>query len=115
MMKSVTLIGLMFFSFAGISQSAESSEKKTERITLIKGGESSSNETTKPSSKKMSPAQELAQCENQLLALDKKEAYIRSNPEEMKIATESNWFVNADNARAILRKRVAELKVELKK
>lgn len=114
-MKSLTLIGFVFFSFVGISQSTEPAEKKTERITLIKGGESSSNETSKSSHKKLSPTEELAQCENQLIALDKKEAYIRSNPEEMKIATESNWFVNADHARAILRKRLAELKVELKK
>ncbi|MEZ4936257.1 MAG: hypothetical protein R2799_01545 [Crocinitomicaceae bacterium] len=44
-----------------------------------------------------------------LTALDKKEAWIRSNPEEMKKAEESGWFKNAEKTRSEVRKRIKEL------
>lgn len=47
-----------------------------------------------------------------LEALDRKEEWIRSNPEEMKIAEETNWFINANNTRKEIRKRIKELEAK---
>lgn len=44
-----------------------------------------------------------------LNALDKKEAWIRSNPDELKKAQETGWFKNAEKTRAEVRKRIKEL------
>lgn len=53
--------------------------------------------------------QELLAKRNLLTSLDKKEAWIRSNPEEMKIAQENGWFEKAAKTRAEVRKRIKEL------
>ncbi|MCB0478033.1 MAG: hypothetical protein KDC84_07715 [Crocinitomicaceae bacterium] len=52
---------------------------------------------------------ELQSKKDLLKALDKKEAWIRSNPEELKLAEESGWFANAEKTRAEVRKRIKEL------
>jgi hypothetical protein len=44
-----------------------------------------------------------------LKALDKKEAWIKSNPEELKIAEENGWFTQAEKTRVEVRKRIKEL------
>lgn len=52
---------------------------------------------------------ELQAKKSHLAALDKKEAWIRSNPEELKLAQEQGWFKNAEKTRVELRKRIKEL------
>ena len=42
-----------------------------------------------------------------LQILDKKEEWIRANPEELKIANEQGWFVNAEETRKSLRAKIA--------
>ena len=44
-----------------------------------------------------------------LKALDQKEAWIRSNPEELKIANKEGWFAFADKIRAEIKLQIAEL------
>jgi hypothetical protein len=112
MKKRTILLMLLSFSLAGNSQEAVKTEKKTERITLVNGGESSQ---TVEKREKLTPEQQIANCKKQLAALDKKEAFIRSNPEELKIANETNWFENADKARMSIEKKMQELKLQLKK
>lgn len=86
---------------------------RSERIKIVKGGESIPvKSSTKP---KQSPAQELESCEAQLEALNKKEAYIRSTPSELKVAEDNGWFIDSAITRAQLEKRIDELKIELKK
>lgn len=86
---------------------------RPERIKIVKGGESIPvKSSAKP---KLSPAQELESCETQLEALNNKEAYLRSNPAELKLAEENGWFTDAAITRAQLERRIDELKIELKK
>ena len=44
-----------------------------------------------------------------LEALDTKEEWIRSNPEETKIANEQGWFVKAAQTRKELKAQIAEI------
>jgi len=53
--------------------------------------------------------QELQSKRGLLTSLDKKEAWIRSNPEELAIATENGWFTNAEKTRKEIRQRIKEL------
>jgi uncharacterized protein YlxW (UPF0749 family) len=72
--------------------------------------ESTTSTTTAPEQKaELTKEQEIEQCQNLLNALDVKEAWIRSNPEELKIATESGWFEDAAVTRAQLHTRIKEL------
>ena len=87
-------------------------EKKAERVKLVKGGESMPSTTEKAIK---TPEQELKSCENQLDALNKKEAYLRSNPAEMKVAEDNGWFKDAAQTRATLEARIKELKLALNK
>ena len=87
-------------------------EKKAERVKLVKGGESMPSTTEKTVK---TPEQELKSCENQLDALNKKEAYLRSNPAEMKVAEDNGWFKDAAQTRATLEARIKELKLALNK
>lgn len=87
-------------------------EKKAERVKLVKGGESMPSATEKTAK---TPEQELKSCENQLDALNKKEAYLRSNPAEMKVAEDNGWFKDAAQTRATLEARIKELKLALNK
>ena len=91
----------------------QETQPRPERIKIVKGGESVPVKTVaKP---KLTPAQELESCQTQLEALNKKEEYIRATPSELKLAEENGWFVDAAMTRAQLEKRIAELKLELKK
>ncbi|NOQ71415.1 MAG: hypothetical protein GQ574_05415 [Crocinitomix sp.] len=115
-MKKIILAGLVLgLSFGSFSQEVEKTNQKPERIKLVTGGESKSTVTTTEVKKTQTPAQELESCETQLSALNKKEVYIRGNAEELKLANENGWFKNAEKTRAVLVKRIAELKLELKK
>lgn len=51
--------------------------------------------------------QKLPAYKSHLKALDTKEAWIRSNPEELKMANENGWFVNADKTRKELLAKIA--------
>ena len=90
-------------SLTGFSQ--ESNKQKPERIKLVPS--THSNENSQQT--KLSPAEEIKNCEEQIEALDTKEAWIRNNPEETKMATENGWFVNAEETRVKLRARIKEL------
>jgi hypothetical protein len=51
--------------------------------------------------------QKLTAHKSLLEALDTKEAWIRSNPEEFKIATKNGWFIDADKTRKELNAKIA--------
>lgn len=107
---------VLAISTTGFSQLAEKKEdKKVERIKVVKGGESKPVSTEKTTKVVLSPEEELKSCEAQLDALNKKETYLRSNPEQLKVAEENGWFADAEKTRAVLTKRINELKSELKK
>lgn len=57
----------------------------------------------------VSKEEELKKCYSLLEALDAKEAFIRSNPDELKAANESGWFTTAEATRAELRAKIKEL------
>lgn len=100
-MKKVAILALIFggFVFNGYSQE---NNKKPERIKLYP--------STHTSETKLTPEQEIQECEQHLEALDAKEAWIKENPEELKIANENGWFANADQTRVQLKARIKELK-----
>jgi hypothetical protein len=100
-MKKVALLTLVFvgISFSGISQ--EKKEVKPERIKLYPSQHQSTIET---------PEQEITRLEQHLAALDEKEAWIKSNPEELKTATENDWFDQTEKTRKEIRTRLIELK-----
>jgi hypothetical protein len=54
-------------------------------------------------------AEKLTAYKDLLKALDTKEAWIRSNPEELKIAKEQGWFVKAENTRKDVQAKVAQI------
>ncbi|MGV6860384.1 MAG: hypothetical protein ACWA41_01355 [Putridiphycobacter sp.] len=54
-------------------------------------------------------AEKIQAYKDHLKALDTKEEWIRSNPEEMKIAQEQGWFENAARTRKELKAKIAEL------
>ena len=110
MKKIIIAILAIGFSYTSFSQQADKVDKKPERIKVVKGGESTPVEMKK----KLTPKRELQNCENTLVALDKKEVVIRNNPAELKLANENGWFTDADKTRATLNKRIKELKLELK-
>ena len=115
-MKKILLTGLAVgFCILSFSQETVNADKKPTRIKLVKGGESTTSSKTKEIKSTQTPAQELEKCEKNLIALQKKEDYIRSNAEELKLANENGWFKDAEKSRAVLNKRIAELKLELKK
>jgi len=57
----------------------------------------------------MTKEEEIAYCKGMIEALDQKEAWIRSNPEELKLATENGWFVNANATRTQMLARIKQL------
>jgi len=114
-MKKILLTGLAVgFCMISFTQEVEKADKKPTRLKLVKGGEPAPSTRTKEI-ETQTPQQELKKCEEKLIALKKKEDYIRGNAAELKIANENGWFVDAEKTRAILNKRIAELKLELKK
>ena len=110
MKKIFVLVFAISFSAFGFSQEEEKAEKKPERITIIKGGESKPVENNTTVKKILSPEEELASCEAQLEAINKKEAYLKNNEESYKTALENGWFKDADKNKAILIKRIKALK-----
>jgi hypothetical protein len=101
-MKKVSLIALVLMgtAFAGYSQSEEN---KPERIKLVPSGHTSTNV-------EVSKVEQIKKCENQIEALNAKEAIILQDAEETKIAKESGWFTNAAKQRVELKAKIQELK-----
>ena len=101
-MKKVALLSLLLagISFSGYSQ--ENQETQPERIKLYP--------STHQAQSNLSVEDEIANCDAQIQALDIKEAKIRESAEETKKATETGWFIHADETRIKLRKRIQELK-----
>jgi hypothetical protein len=51
--------------------------------------------------------QKLIAYQSLLEALDTKEAWIRSNPEELSMANKNGWFINANNTRKDVLAKIA--------
>jgi hypothetical protein len=58
--------------------------------------------------------EKLASYRSLLAALDSKEAWIRSNPEELKIANEQGWFTNAEATRKDVLAKIALIEKKTK-
>lgn len=102
-MKKIILISaVVSISFVGFGQQTQNGVS-TMRIYKME------NSTTPEEKKQLSAEEEIQQCKDLLHALDTKEAWIRSNPEELKIAEETGWFEDAAETRAKLQDRIKEL------
>lgn len=95
-MRKLILTGILFsFAFIGYNQeNVKSNQNSTTEIN---------NRLTE------AEKVELKKLKGKLEAIDYKENWIRSNPEEVKIAQETNWFKNAEATRKEIRKRIKEL------
>ncbi|MDA7803288.1 hypothetical protein N8987_01765 [Crocinitomix sp.] len=113
-MKKLLILLILTTGLTGFSQETKATEKKPERMKVVKGGEPEKVQATN-TTKKLSPEEELKSCEAQLEAINKKEAYLNSHPKDLKVAKEHGWFKDAEKNKAILTKRINELKIELKK
>lgn len=109
-MKKIISVGIFIFSFSVVINAQENKEGESQKIKLYKvENTSQSNKKEETTSKFKSAEEEIAWCENQIAALDKKEEWIRNNPEETRIAEEEGWFTKAEATRAELRARIKEL------
>ncbi|MBK9192193.1 MAG: hypothetical protein IPM77_12155 [Crocinitomicaceae bacterium] len=100
-MKQVILTTSLFLAMgaAGFAQEKKVSTMKIYRV-----------ESKTPEQKtELTKEEELKKCYDLLEALDVKEAWIRSNPEELKVAEESGWFEDAAKTRADVNARIKEL------
>lgn len=93
MKKLLVLTGF----FLLIGSTTVFSQEKTPSQTGIQKQDTRTNE------------EKIASYKYHLKALDEKEAYIRSNPEEYKIAVEQGWFEKADKTRQELKAQIEEL------
>jgi len=90
-------------SILSFCQEQNNQQQSPLKIYKMETGNSNGTKT------ELTKEQEIQACKDQLEALDTKEAYIRSNPEELKIAQENGWFEKADETRAKLNARIKEL------
>jgi len=104
-MKKV-IVSLSLILGAGLIGYAQETTATTSKMRLYR---MESTTTTPVVTSELSKEEEIQNCKNHLDALDKKEAWIRSNPEEMKIATENGWFEDAAATRSKLLTRIKEL------
>jgi hypothetical protein len=109
-MKKLTILGLLFFGFASQADAQEVKVKKTERITLVKSGPSEPVAKKNQTNSLKSDAEQIAGYEAVIKAIDQKEAWIKANPEELKLAQENGWFKEADATRAALKNKIQALK-----
>lgn len=93
---------ISFLVGAGMSSFAQQNGNQVSPMKIYKMPESEQ----KP---ELTKEQEIENCKNLLEALDIKEAWIRSNPEELQKAIDSGWFENAEKTRAELKARIEEL------
>lgn len=93
-MKKVIIIAAMIFGVSSISFAQEKVNNSAVKTVKV------DNRTD---------AEKIASCKYQIASLDKKEEWIRSNPEEYKIALEQGWFENAAKTRKELKSQIAEI------
>lgn len=96
------ILSASFFLGLGMIGFAQQTENKVSTLQIYKM-ETSESDT------ELAKQQEIEQCKSLLEALAAKEAWIRSNPEELKTATEAGWFEDAAATRAKLEARIKEL------
>lgn len=102
-----SIFTLTFLTVVGISGFAQPTETTVSPMRIYR-----MEKTTAPVEKtELTKEQEIQQCKEHLDALDKKEAWLRANPEELKIAQEAGWFEDAAITRARLNARLKELGV----
>ncbi len=102
-----SIFTLTFLTVVGISGFAQPTETTVSPMRIYR-----MEKTTAPVEKtELTKEQEVQQCKEHLDALDKKEAWLRANPEELKIAQEAGWFEDAAITRARLNARLKELGV----
>ena len=92
-MKKIIFIAAFI---VGVSYTAEAQPQKNPTTTVEKVDNRSDEE-------------KLLAYKSHLDALDTKEEWIRSNPEETKIANEQGWFVKAAQTRKELKAQIAEI------
>ena len=76
--------------------------QKPERIKLVKFQDNNSTTIT--------PEQQIARYESFLESLNKKEAYLKSDPEALKVAEENGWFAKAEETRKSVKAKIEVLK-----
>ncbi len=100
-----SIFTLTFLTVVGISGFAQPTETTVSPMRIYR-----MEKTTAPVEKtELTKEQEIQQCKEHLDALDKKEAWLLANPEELKIAQEAGWFEDAAVTRARLQARLKEL------
>lgn len=92
-MKKVIIIAAFI---VGVSHTAEA-QQHTNPTTTVEKVDNRTDE------------EKLLAYRSHLDALDTKEEWIRSNPEETKIANEQGWFVKAAQTRKELKAKIAEI------
>jgi hypothetical protein len=104
MMKK-SIFTLTFLTVVGISGFAQPTETTVSPMRIYRMEKT----TAQVEKTELTKEQEIQQCKEHLDALDKKEAWLRANPEELKIAQEAGWFEDAAVTRARLQARLKEL------
>ena len=100
-----SIFTLTFLTVVGISGFAQPAGTPVSPMRIYR-----MEKTTAPVEKtELTKEQEIQQCKEHLDALDKKEAWLLANPEELKIAQEAGWFEDAAVTRARLQARLKEL------
>lgn len=97
-MKKVIILAALFI---GVSYTAEA-QLKTSTATKVEKTDTRTNQ------------EKIDGYKYHIKALDQKEAWIRSNPEELKIANEQGWFDMANKTRAELKAQIAQLENKTK-
>ena len=105
--------GAIVLSTMSYAQEKSTTETKPKRITVVKAGEPMKKGTAEKGKEALTPAQELERCKAHLVALDKKEEYLRSDAKRWEEALESGWLKDANKTRATLNQQIQELKKKL--
>jgi hypothetical protein len=106
-MKNFILLSSFLFIGSGSLMAQAETTNKPERITIVKTQKHSNPSSEAPLVKE----KELNEKEIKalLVALDKKEAWIRENPEELELAIENGWFEDAAKTRKTLNQKLKAL------
>ena len=103
-MKKVILNGAFILAFCSVGFSqVENPEVSKMKLYPVE------RKAVVSEQKEISKEEEIQNCKNQLEAIDTKEAWLKANPEELKVATEAGWFEDAKATREKLLVRIKEL------
>lgn len=102
-----SIFTLTFLAAVGISGFAQPTGAQVSPMRIYR----METATTPVEKTELTKEEEIQQCKDLLEALDVKEAWLRSNPEELKVAQEEGWFEDAAITRARLQARLKELGV----